>query len=81
MLRIKEAIKTFNKNRSEGEEKLNQGTLGEIVLKDEDIKRKGWYISMWSRGLQEGKQRPKHIRRICKATNVSADFLLGIESK
>lgn len=79
-LKIKEAIKMHNENIAAGEEKMNQGKLGEEVLKDEDIKNKGWYISMWSRGLEEGKLKPKHIVRISQATKVSLDFLFGIES-
>ncbi len=81
MLKIKESIKKYNQELPEGEEKMNQGKLAEAVLKDEDIKNKGWYISMWSRGLEEGKLKPKHIIRIIQETKVSLDFLFGIESK
>lgn len=76
-LRIKEAIVYFNENRKANEQKLNNITLGIVVLPEMTPKTSGYYISRWSHGFEYGKLKPENIIGICEKTGVDVNFLFG----
>jgi len=77
-LKIKESIKYFNDNKSAETIKMTQTSLGAKVLLEMNPKTAGWYITQWSKGLEEGKLRIKEIMIIKNETGVSLNFLFGI---
>ena len=78
-LKIKNAINYFNDNRKEGESKMNQTTLGSILLPDMNSKTAGWYVSRWSDGEELGKLTPCLILKISFETGFDLDSLFGLK--
>ena len=77
IIKIKDAIDYFNKNKKDGEYKLTQTTLGIIVLPALNPKTSTFYVSRWCNGKEYGKLKPEMIVAICEKCGVDPNFLFG----
>ena len=89
-VKIQEAIDFYNERRKEGEEKMTQGRLADLVIRDRmdrqsitkqrrrqiDPKYKTQTMSRWKHGRQTCDHH--YLIAISKTTGVSVDFLLGL---
>jgi hypothetical protein len=77
-LRIREAIKHFNNNRKNGDEKLTSGKLALKVITDRDIlpESKEQLFSQYNSGSVECPH--NYVAAIANETGVTSDFLLGL---
>lgn len=78
-LRIKEAIARYNHNLKEGEEKMTQQRLGDLIFSKVNRKYNGRAITNWCAGRSE--PRVSQIRKIAEVLNVDFNYLFNHQNE
>ena len=81
-MRIREAIDHYNANKDDGAKRMNQQRLASIVMPNSKQTTAIQLLSRWSNGKMHHLLRASHIKRMCEALKVDADFLFkGMDPK
>ena len=72
-LRIKQAIADYNANLPEGEKKMTQQRLADLVVDKSDPKYRGRLMSFWCNAHRDPSI--EDIRRLCEVLKVDYNYL------